>query len=650
MNDAKNGLQCFFLSNNTGIHTFNNQYSKKTLSPDEILALTPLPNPLIEFAAHTLSTADTSEVASLDTGSISLRYRVRGPGQCGTLLATSDGTQELMRIDIDSTGITYLATTSTLSSAQRKTDKKDNTQTFHAAGTWDDGNWHDIVLTVGHGAVRIYVNGYLESHLPGRPFFHTDTTSIVLGQDTYGKRLFGEVASAAIYSTTLNDAQIKHLSRIKPIRTVCLFDKGYNHSASYRIPALLTTTNGTLIAAADQRVTIPNDAPNGINLVMRRSSDNGVTWSDMATIVEYPGRDHQGAAATDISLINCADTGRIIALFDLFPGTIGQPQSTPGRGVTKEGLFELYDNDGNTFVWCKDGYARPTRHAQREDPRPHHREPRYLIAENGDVTSTDDDSGAIEGNVFLADSAPFHIASTSFLQMIYSDDDGHTWSQPRNLNHQVKDDWMDFLGTGPGRGIQIRHGKYAGRIVAPVYYSGKAPMEFICAVVYSDDNGETWHRGGGTDPMVATYEATVIERSDASLLMLMRNQHSLGKVATACSYNGGLTWSDIEFDPALPEIFSQPNAINVPCKTYPDRVIFANASQLMPYRGHGKLRLSHDGGKTWAASRTFNPAHYVYQCMTVLPDGTLGLLWERETQGLYFSVLPLSWFGISTEV
>ena len=73
------------------------------------------------------------------------------------------------------------------------------------------------------------------------------------------------------------------------------------------------------------------------------------------------------------------------------------------------------------------------------------------------------------------------------------------------------------------------------------------------------------------------------------------------------------------------------------------RVVFANASQMRPYRGRGVLRLSEDGGRTWIASRTFNPAHYVYQRMTILPDGMLGLLWEREMQGLYFTRIPLEW-------
>ena len=73
------------------------------------------------------------------------------------------------------------------------------------------------------------------------------------------------------------------------------------------------------------------------------------------------------------------------------------------------------------------------------------------------------------------------------------------------------------------------------------------------------------------------------------------------------------------------------------------RIVFANASQMRPYRGRGVLRLSEDGGRTWIESRTFNPAHYVYQCMTILPDGMLGLLWEREMQGLSFTRIPLQW-------
>ena len=93
----------------------------------------------------------------------------------------------------------------------------------------------------------------------------------------------------------------------------------------------------------------------------------------------------------------------------------------------------------------------------------------------------------------------------------------------------------------------------------------------------------------------------------------------------------------------FPGGIGQPNAVPWPSEECPERVVFANASQMRPYRGRGVLRLSEDGGHTWIASRTFNPAHYVYQCMTILPDGTLDLLWEREMQGLYFTRIPLEW-------
>ena len=240
--------------------------------------------------------------------------------------------------------------------------------------------------------------------------------------------------------------------------------------------------------------------------------------------------------------------------------------------------------------------------------------------------------------------------------MIYSDDDGETWSGPFNLNQDVKEEWMSFCGTSPGTGVQLR----SGRLVIPIYYNGDHKRHFSASVVYSDDGGATWTRGKSPNDgrifegreidsrtldteAAATHEATLIERADGSLLMLMRNQHPSGKVATTVSTDGGETWSDVSFAQEITEIFCQPNAVPWPTDDCSERVVFANASQMRPYRGRGVLRLSEDGGRTWIASRTFNPAHYVYQCMTILPDGTLGLLWEREMQGLYFSRIPLEW-------
>src|SRR5690554_5057279 len=78
----------------------------------------------------------------------------------------------------------------------------------------------------------------------------------------------------------------------------------------YRIPALVTAPNGDLIAAIDERVPSCGDLKwsDDINIVIRRSADNGDTWTEMETVVAYP----LGQSASDPSMIVDRTTGAII--------------------------------------------------------------------------------------------------------------------------------------------------------------------------------------------------------------------------------------------------------------------------------------------------------------------------------------------------
>ncbi len=81
-----------------------------------------------------------------------------------------------------------------------------------------------------------------------------------------------------------------------------LFNTSMNDAvACYRIPALVTTPNGTLLAAIDERISSCNDlrSNNDINIVLRSSSDNGKTWSPIKTVVDFPW----GKSASDPSMI-----------------------------------------------------------------------------------------------------------------------------------------------------------------------------------------------------------------------------------------------------------------------------------------------------------------------------------------------------------
>ena len=57
--------------------------------------------------------------------------------------------------------------------------------------------------------------------------------------------------------------------RTRPFfRQMDLFVAGVDGIREYRIPALVTTTRGTLLALCDARVEEPGDAPNNIDLVL----------------------------------------------------------------------------------------------------------------------------------------------------------------------------------------------------------------------------------------------------------------------------------------------------------------------------------------------------------------------------------------------
>ena len=77
--------------------------------------------------------------------------------------------------------------------------------------------------------------------------------------------------------------------------------------------------------------------------------------------------------------------------------------------------------------------------------------------------------------------------------MCYSDDGGYTWSDPKLMNYGFKTSDMKHFGTAPGIGIVIQTGKYQGRILVPLYYNSNSFSGMSGAVLYSDDNGATWH-------------------------------------------------------------------------------------------------------------------------------------------------------------
>lgn len=648
-------------------------YSSHLPNPEEIANSSTQAQPDIWFAGPTICARDIKRVSCKTSGTLHIQFRLRGPGQHGVLFAAGTKTNlessEKISVYAGPEGIKITLID----------DETGVKSVIEAAASVDDGEWHDLIIRANRGATDIYVDGYSESHNIGQFWFAniTGLNAVSIGEDLRGVRLMGEARTGGIYFSALTEGQIQRISRAKPLVTTALFDTGYAESRSYRIPSLVKTRMGTLIAGADQRTSVSNDAPNHINFVIRRSADGGKTWGPLQTVINMPGKNlgKLGASAIDSCPIldPVGKSERINVLIDLNPSGIGLTNCKTDVGVDEYGRIKLEDRFGRHYAALMDGSAAvklPFDSSEKECLT------KWLVfpdgsIKNGDLNrnlnSTLSNNQTCESSTWniwksqeiASESQQLFAEKTCYIAQIYSDDDGKTWSAPRLIDHMVKEPWMSFAGVCPGNGIVIRQSeKHYGRILVPFYCSGQSKSHYSSGALISDDDGKTWSRGkminegrliNGkiVDPVTmqdddATSSETVfVERKNGDILAFFRNQNRSGCVGKAISHDCGETWSELIFDTSLPEIFSQPSAtcFNSENADNADCIAFANASQMMPYRGRGVVRFSYDGGKTWAKNVCINPLHHVYQCLSSSNKRTLQLLWERETTGIYITAI-----------
>ncbi|WP_274363150.1 sialidase family protein [Paenibacillus thermotolerans] len=440
------------------------------------------------------------------------------------------------------------------------------------------------------------------------------------------------------------------------IETQAVFYPNLYGSKAYRIPSMITTVQGTVIAGIDARIADQTDNPNQIDASIRRSVDHGKTWGDVQKLVSFAGEGLDGAAAIDTALLQDEITGTIFMLYCHTPGGIGLWASEPGIGFDSDGRRKLFDPQGNLYFLNGSGEVADAQGNATD----------YTVDAEGYVFQ----SGKPRGNIYykkgIHPQESLLEARTSFLQIIQSDDDGLTWSKPRELNLMVKEEWMRFIGSGPGRGIQLKYGEKAGRLVFPIYFSNEAG-HLSCACIYSDDHGATWKRGASpndgreVDGKVLTAktiseqkhyltESQVIELPTGELKYYLRNHYGLQRTAVTASADGGESWGEVTFDNTLVDPICQSSVI-----VYPDqgdgkvRVLFSNPADEKT-RIRGTVRLSEDGGKTWPYSKVIDDGYYGYSCLTVLQTGEIGVLYERvydysdwNNMDIRFGTFTLDW-------
>ena len=344
-----------------------------------------------------------------------------------------------------------------------------------------------------------------------------------------------------------------------------LATRGVGGYRQYRIPALAVSARGTILAAYDGRPNL-DDLPNPIDLLLRRSFDNGVTWEPQQLVRTGAGLQGFG----DPSLLVDADTGRIFMFH---------------AAGTHSGFFEAVAG------------------LEPEDDVQH-----------ADVS--------------------------------YSDDDGGTW-QHRRLTAQLKNPGITGLFAAAGQGIQIHTGPFAGRLVQQ--YVLLVDGSIMAASAFSDDHGETWQLGeliGPGTTGVGPNENKVVCLDDGRLLLHSR--------ATPCrlsavSEDGGQTWSPLQPVPDLPDPsdngslarFDGLPAVHAPGSAETSTWLLASNNHDPHLRRNTVLSLSPDNGATWPAKLLLCPGSSAYSTVTRLPDGNIGVLYERDGyREIVFASIP----------
>lgn len=239
-------------------------------------------------------------------------------------------------------------------------------------------------------------------------------------------------------------------------------------------------------------------------------------------------------------------------------------------------------------------------------------------------------------------------AETGQLVLVKSTDDGKTWSAPVNLTAKIagRDPKWRLLFNGPGAGIQTRD----GTLIFAAQFRDAEGTPHSCFLA-SRDAGETW---AVSAPAIAakppTSEAQIAELADGSLLLTMRDESRSGKRAWArFQQDKDLLkgkWDQWRSD--LPDPTCMASLVRHPSGA----LIFSNPASSKSRTGM-TLRISDDDGQTWSAGHVLDPRPAAYSCLSILADGTVGVLYEagekNSAETLVFASVPLDWIRSKAE-
>lgn len=350
--------------------------------------------------------------------------------------------------------------------------------------------------------------------------------------------------------------------------TTVVFEAGVDGYPIYRIPAIVRAANGDLLAFCEAR---QGDDASEIDLVMKRSTDNGKSWSELMVVQESDDyRDIVDAA--EMTVGNPAPVVDMLSLDH--PGRVWLPFT-----VENDRVFIIHSDD-HGMTW-----------SERREITSDVKLPEWGWYATGPGHSIQLQHGPYHGRLIIpadhrvgeepADRGP------NGAQVIISDDHGQTWRLGA-----IDDSYDDGLNANETTAVELNDGR--------VYFNTRDQAGDVPGT-----RGEAWSNNGG-ETFVSGSDEWQAFRPCPEVLDPPVCQCSLLRV-----------WSITAGDARDLIVFSGPD----------------NYGPSGGRRNDLQLRLTDDETATWRDGPLIHTGPAAYSDMTLLTPDKVGILYEASDPG-----------------
>lgn len=296
-------------------------------------------------------------------------------------------------------------------------------------------------------------------------------------------------------------------------KTVPVFVSGTDGYKSFRIPAIISLKNGDLLAFCEGRVNGAGDYGN-IDIVMKRSTDKGRTWSSLQVVAEF-GNEQLCNPAPVLDLTDPAyPQGRVFLFYNT--GNNHEGEILKGRGI-KYCMYKTSIDGGITWSNPIDITEQVHRPNQPSLDKKFNFSEDWRYYANTPGHAMQFQEGKYKGRIFIAAN--------------------HSSGEPQ-----------------------------------------KAAKHYVAHGYYSDDHGKTFHIGNSVSILGSNESMAAELSDGRLIMNSRNQSGDIRARIVSISSNGGATWDTTYFDKSLIDPVCQGSILNIGMKRGKHILAFCNAA------------------------------------------------------------------------